>query len=168
MPYLGSTLFVSTIVVFSLVSLLATLLLGLALFRPFVERVARASHSRPKTSLLVGLPITLLLAGVLAACARAGGLGRGVAIVLGASALTVLFIGLTGLALNVGAALSAAREPQHRLVLRGALVLELAMALPLFGWFILTPLFTIWALGASVIALFEVSPAPSHADAPLR
>ncbi len=160
MPYLGSTLFVVTVVLLILASLLGAMLLASALFGSAVERTARACEHRPKTSLLVGLPVTTIAALFCAALSKGPGPARSLATVLGLGLASALILGLAGVALHVGAKLWSRYDvdrPYRRLV-RGAIVVELAAALPIFGWLLVFPLLASMGIGALVIGLFSRSP----------
>lgn len=153
MPYLGSTLFVTTLALLFLLSLFAALILAYALMRGSVERAAGAADDRPKTALLVGLPLTAGALLLLIALAHGGGPARGLALFLGLCTLAVALIGLSGFALKIGAALPARvdLEAPYRRVARGAAVLLVACAMPVFGWFVVLPLSISLGLGAVVL-----------------
>ncbi len=160
MPYLGSTLFVTTVVVLVLTSLLGAMLLASAFFGPTVERTARACATRPKTSLLVGLPSTAVAVLFCAALLNGPGAARALGTVLGLAVACALVLGLAGVALHVGASLWSrydADRPYRRL-LRGAIVVELSGALPVLGWLFVFPILAAMGIGALAVGLVSRSP----------
>lgn len=160
MPYLGSTLFVTTVVLLVLLSLLGAMLLASAFFGPAVERTARACTSRPKTSLVIGLPITTIASLLCVGLLKGGGPARALGTVLAFALATALVIGLAGVALHVGAKLWSRYDVDrpYRRLLRGAIVVELAAALPVLGWLFVFPLLASLGIGAIAVGLFARAP----------
>jgi hypothetical protein len=155
MPYLGSTVFVATLVVTLLVSLCGYLLLVRAAAPAFVDRAERAATHRPWASALVGFPVaiaSLVVCGALfnapAGPARAAG-ALVLALVLGAA-----FAGLAGLAQRAGRALPSPADDTRPwlLIVRGAVVIELAALVPILGWFLVLPIVLAVGTGAACLA----------------
>jgi hypothetical protein len=169
MPYLGSTIFIATIACLVLLSVLGSILLASACFGRFVERSALAASGRPLRSLAIGLP---LLAGGLfssAALLQGGGpLAKLLGTLVATSLTAACIVALASIALHVGSSLSsnAQESPLFRRVMRGALVVELAAMLPIFGWFVVLPLAVATGLGAAARTLLSRAPRPSHAWPP--
>ena len=100
------------------------------------------------------------------------GMAFGPAKFLGWSLLAVLLLfsslGAAGLAGRLGSELnrrSAGSLSPAAGFVRGAMVLELASVFPLLGWFLVIPLTTLAALGASALALLHREPAPVPGEA---
>jgi hypothetical protein len=153
MPYLGSTVFVATMVALLVLSLLAWWLLLRALAPAHVGRCAATVQHAPLRSIAVGG-----LAGGLA-------LGLGVGLlsaplppikllgaVIAIAVLAFASAGLSGLAQHVGRRLGA-EDAGAAGVLRGGAVLLGAAAVPFFGWFALVPLGFFLGVGAQLAAL---------------
>lgn len=167
MPYLGSTIFITTLSLLFLLSSFAALILSYALFRQRVERAAAAADARPKTALLLGLPLTAGTLLVLVGLANGGGPARGLAVFLAMGALGAALVGLSGFALRIGAALPARAdlEAPYRRVARGAAILLVSWTMPIFGWFVILPLSLALGLGAVVLGLFARRAAPHPVSA---
>ncbi|HJL18776.1 MAG TPA: hypothetical protein RMH99_24150 [Sandaracinaceae bacterium LLY-WYZ-13_1] len=158
MPYLGSTLFVVTLVAALLLALTAYWLLVRALAPRFVERSRERWRRRPI--------LTTLLGGVI------GGLGTGVGLLLmsldvgvaklaGAGMITALLAvalaGAAGLAARVGEGLASPSDDGREWfqTLKGGAVLELSFLLPFFGWLVLMPLAIYGGFGAALSAAVQ-------------
>ena len=157
MPHLGSTVFVGSLAVLLLVSLTGFLLFFRALAPAFVERAETAARTRPFTCALVGFP-TAAVGLTVAAVLSGAGPGPAKAAGLFAFALVSSFIlgGVAGLAQRVGDALGSISASAGARLLRGAIVLELAMILPVVGWMLVLPIALAVGAGAACLALFGV------------
>lgn len=139
------------------------------LFPATVERARRRLDQTPWQCFWLGgvltaglsLPLTVLLA-----------LPSGAAKFAGAAVIAVVLViaslGAAGLAAKMGAGLTA-RSPglsPAGAFLRGAVALELAAFFPIVGWFIVVPLASVLALGATAFALLQWAARPSPATPP--
>lgn len=155
MPYLGSTLFVATLVCFLLVSLVGSVLFAGALFGRATARAAELTARHPLRSIVAGLPI-VVIGSVFGAGALQGGAGAKVlGALVTASLISVMLCGLAAISLVVGSRMwSRADDAQpYRRVLRGATVLVLASAFPIFGWLVVFPLAISAGVGGLLRAL---------------
>jgi hypothetical protein len=153
-PYLSSTLFVASLVVAFLLSLTAWLVLATALWPGFVARSADAIERRPFTTAALGVPGVLVAVLVPAVVANVGPLVP-LGLVLGGLGAGFGLAGVAGLALRVGRALPSPRDEGRDWpkVLRAGVVLELALLLPLLGWFVVLPITLLLGMGAAIRAL---------------
>ncbi|MBL9028618.1 MAG: hypothetical protein JNL21_40880 [Myxococcales bacterium] len=158
MPYLGSTVFVGALCMLLLTSLTGFFLLLRSVASSFVDRAEHAAATRPLACALLGFPasfagigLTIAMTNAGAGPVRAGGL-LGLGLVAG-----LMLAGVAGLAQRVGGSLGGAEgaSPALRL-LRGAIVLELAMLLPIVGWLLVLPLGLAIGTGAACLALVRV------------
>ena len=135
------------------------------LFPATVERARLRLDRTPWLCLFIGglvtamlvIPITILLVIPNGAAKLAG--WSLVAIVL-----TVASLGAAGLAAKMGDRLSRRSSSAYTPVgafVRGAVALELAAAFPVIGWFIIIPLLTVVAIGATAFALLRWVPRPA-------
>lgn len=154
MPYFGSTLFVASLVAMFLVSLGGAALLASALFPRAVEAIGAAEARRPVGAVLVGAPIFAVLTGLALALLNGPPLARVVGALLAVAGTTLALVGLAATSQRVGAALAPSSSSAGQ-VLRGAVVIELAALLPLFGWFVILPLALAAGLGGAAFALFR-------------
>lgn len=166
MPYFGSTIFIVSLVCLFLLSLAGAMLFATATLG---ERLARASHvlaERPTRSTLVGL----LLAGtgflVVAVLSKGGGGVKLVAMIIAALWVTAAVAGLAVVARQLGDRLSQPNDTLLRRVVRGVIVLELAAAMPLFGWFVLFPLSIAAGVGSVAMTAFRRKPRVEPTFAP--
>lgn len=142
MPYLGSTLFVATLVVFLLASLVGSVLLAGALLTGVTARAAEVTARNPFRSIALGLPVVVIGSLIAVAALQGGGAAKALGAGLAASMMGAMLCGLSAISLLVGTRLwvrSDEVQPYRRL-LRGATVIVLASVLPLFGWFVVFPL----------------------------
>lgn len=168
MPYFSSTLFVVVIVLSVLATLTGYFLFVRSLFAGFAARAEFAWSHRPWLSFLLGVP-TLLVLGLgsfwllnaPSGALRIAGFG------VGGLSLGFVLGGTSGLAARVGRGLSAPTDAgrEWARTLRGGIVLEISMLLPVLGWFLIAPLAVIGGAGAAARALFSrgervVSPRP--------
>lgn len=111
------------------------------------------------TALFV-LPIVVLLALPLGPAKLAGW-----ALIF--AGLGLASLGAAGLAAKMGAQVQGSSPSQSALgaFVRGAVVLELAAAFPVIGWFAVIPLMTVTSLGATVFALLHWVPALARVPA---
>ncbi len=172
MPYLGSTVFFSTLVVALLVALTGWFLSLRALAPRFVARAHARWRQRPVITVLVG-GVLGGLATVIALLLLS--LGPGIARLAGTvvlvSALGVAVSGASGLASLVGEGLASPRDEgrEWMRVLKGGVALELAFLLPLVGWLVLLPVALFGGIGAAVQSaigpLFARRPSELEPDA---
>lgn len=137
------------------------LLLSWALLLPATVERARLRLERTPwrcfgAGLAVGLGATLIVAMLLAGpglVQLAGWVGLG--LLLGAASL-----GTAGLTALMGYRLSRAPVPAltPAALLRSAVALELAVIVPVIGWFVLLPLLTVISLGAATLAALRPAP----------
>jgi hypothetical protein len=117
---------------------------------------------------------TAVAVGALLAATALGNALAGPGKLLGAmlllGTLAVAAVGAAGLATVVAraAAGAASGRPSVRGVIHGAVLLELACALPIVGWFVVAPAAFLASLGAGTLALHSRVPrptgmAPTHA-----
>ena len=129
-----------------------------------VERAARQTRNRPLASLFSGLGtlVAVLIATAVLMKIPAPP-ARLLALVLLLSALTLSAIGGSGLAGQLGARYreSVRADPSIKDVLRGAVLLESAVAFPVVGWFVLFPLAFLITLGAGLRSLLTPRPDPA-------
>lgn len=136
-------------------SLVALMLLSLALWPRLVEAAEARFTAAPLVSILVGLPLALL-AFVVSTKLHALGL------LTGALAIGAAVAGAAGVAARVGRALGH-EGPAG--VLRGGLVLLFASIVPLVGWFLVLPALLAGGLGALVLARLRPLRAPAAEQA---
>lgn len=157
MPYLSSTLFVFVVVVSFLVALTGYFLLVRSLFSGFARRAEIAWTERSWLSLLLGAPVLAVLAFASMALLNApSGALRIVGFAFGGLSLGFVFAGASGLAARVGRGLSSPSDEgrEWARTLRGGIVLEVSLLLPILGWFLIAPVVLLGGAGAAVRALF--------------
>lgn len=160
-PYLGSTIFVATLVVALLLSMTGWFLVATALWPAFVARAAGATAERPVLTFLLGVPGTLALLFVSVALTSApGGAARALGLLFAGAAIGFALTGAAGVALRVGRALPSPGDAEREWprVLRAGVVLELAMLLPILGWFLVFPATVVLGVGAATMALRRTLP----------
>jgi hypothetical protein len=146
-----------TAVVVGIVAALAGLVLWTALI--FLRPAARARavlERRPGrcfatgvlASLLIGLPAVALMH-------SPNGLAKLAGWVAAFPLLGMLVLGLTGMAQLLGERLQSLSPAMTSLgaLVRGAVTLELACLLPVFGWFLFAPLVALTLVGAGVLGM---------------
>jgi len=157
-PYFSSTLFVVVLVVSVLITLTGYFLLVRSLFPGFALRAEVAWTRRPWLSVLLGVPVLLglvivsfVLLNAPSAPLRIVGFA---AVGLG---LGFVFAGTSGLAARIGRGLSSPTDAgrEWARTLRGGMVLEISMVLPVLGWFLIAPIAVIGGAGAAFRALFK-------------
>ena len=136
---------------------LASLVVAAALLPGLHQRSLAALERSPWRALGLGLVNYVFWGALLILLANLGPLGL-VSLFIGLALLALTAIGLAVVGRLVGERLAAWREaptsPLTRLVL-GSASLELALLLPVVGWFVLLPLASLVGLGAVVLALFQ-------------
>jgi hypothetical protein len=147
-----------TAVVLGLAAALVGVIVGTALIFPRpVARARMVLEARPGRCFLIGVLLALLL-GVPARALlhEAHGLAKVAGWFLAFPHLTVLVaVGMTAMAQLLGErlrALSPELTPLAGLV-RGGVILELALALPFFGWFLVAPVLGLTLLGAGALGV---------------
>jgi hypothetical protein len=156
MPYLGSTIFVGALVSALLVGLVALSLLVRAVLGELVGRADQAAHDRPFLSAVLGAPLSLVILLVGGGLSGAGpGPVKALGLLVLAMGLAFFAVGFAGVATAVGRALPSRADESRPWAptLRGAIVLELAMLVPLVGWLVVLPLATMISVGAAAIAV---------------
>lgn len=160
---------VVALVIGLLIAFPALALLCRALWPDAVEAASLVSRERPLRSLFAGAAVIgpgLVLITVLG---KAPGPGKAASALLLAALFLYAYVGVTGLAGHVGARLPSPGDAARPWLatLRGAIVLECACGLPLFGWFVLAPAALVVGAGALTIGLFSRAQASVAAPAPL-
>ncbi|RMG98953.1 MAG: hypothetical protein D6706_06405 [Chloroflexi bacterium] len=130
---------------------------------------ARARHTiaqTPQRAFLIGLVNALffgVLTGVLGQGGDIGGL-LAVLVVLGLLALTT--VGLAGLLLHLRQRIypTVKEDGAWIVTVKTAVFLLLAAIAPLVGWFLLTPIALITALGTGIMVLLRRTPPPTNED----
>lgn len=156
MPYLGSTIFVVTMVAGLAVAMTAWWVLVRAVAPRFVERSRKGWERRPVLTLLLGAVLggfgTLAGVGV-AAIENPGAKLVGVTwlVLLAAIGLS----GAAGLAARVGRGLASPSDEGREWfqTLKGGVALELSFLLPFFGWLVLLPMAIYGGVGAAAQSL---------------
>jgi hypothetical protein len=146
-----------TAVIVGIVAALAGLVLWTALIFPRPAARARAAlERRPGRCFVTGVLATLLIGlPTVALMHSPNGLAKLAGWVAASPLLGMLILGLTGMAYLLGErlqSLSPAMTPLGALV-RGAVTLELACLLPVFGWFLFAPLVALTLVGAGVLGI---------------
>lgn len=157
MPYLGSTLFVVTLLAGLLVAMVGFFLLVFALWPAFAGRTRTCFTETPIRSVLLGAVVGgffLALAAGLTNAASGGVKAMGV--VLAAVTLAFGLAGAGGLAGRIGAGLARPSDEGQlwRQTLRGGVVLATTFLLPLLGWFLILPVAVFGGIGASLRSMF--------------
>jgi hypothetical protein len=166
MPYLGSTLFVLTLVAGLLVSMGGFFLLARALAPRLTAAAQERWERRPVLSTLVGLPlggVALAISGVLLKAPLPPVKLLGLLAL--AALLAVALTGASALAARIGAALPSSADTggEWRRTLRGGAVLLTSFLVPVLGWFVLLPIALFGGVGAIVLGAFALlfaRPAP--------
>jgi hypothetical protein len=133
--------------------LYATTLFLYAFFGPRIRQVARVREQRPLVSFLVGLPVVVVLALLLAVTIDPPAT-RLLALVLLAISLGALAVGFAGSALEIGRRLLLQEDPTAtdlRCLVVGFPVLVLFSCLPIFGW-VFGIFYVLGGLGALLIS----------------
>lgn len=170
MPYLSSTLFVLVVVLSFLVALTGYFLFVRSLFSGFARRAEVAWTERSWLSLLLGVPVLAVLVFTSIALLNAPlGALRIVGFGVAGLSLGFVFAGTSGLAARIGRGLSSPTDTgrEWARTLRGGVVLEISMLLPILGWFLIAPIALLGGAGAAARALFGPSrvPAPRPVEA---
>jgi hypothetical protein len=173
MPYLGSTVFVVTLIGSGAVALTAFLLLARAVAPGFVERGRARLARRPLGSTLLGavvaagavLAALLLIAVPHAPVRMLGGL-------FAVTSIAFTLAGMAAVATRIGEGLASPRDAgrEWMATLRGGIVLTLASLLPVVGWFLVFPVAVAAGAGVALqsvaIGLFQrIVPARTDAGA---
>ncbi len=166
MPYLGSTLFVTSLLVGLFVSMTAYFLLVRAVWPRFAERVTLRWQQHPVRSFFLGLPIGVVLFGASAGLLNLPGGAKGIGFVAASLTAGFTLAGMSGLAGRIGAGLAKPNDEgsEWRQTLRGGVVLVISCLMPLLGWFLIFPIALVGGVGAAAQALFSKSKAPARAD----
>ena len=153
------------ILIFLSLSYPGLLLTWKLLFPDLVHRAQIILERTPWRSFWLGLGAALLFGiPALILISNPAGIAKLVGWAVVALILALSSIGSAGLVGCMGARLagkSASNSPGFRRFLLGALALELSVAFPIIGWFLLLPLSTIASLGAAVLAVLRRKPKPA-------
>jgi hypothetical protein len=144
-----------TAVIVGIVAALAGLVVWTALIFPRpAGRACVALEGRPGRCFVTGLFVSVLIGGpVVALMNSPNGLAKVAGWVAAFPLLGVLILGLTAMAQLLGDRLRSLSPAVTELggLVRGVVILELAMLLPVFGWFLFAPLVGITLVGAGVL-----------------
>lgn len=163
MPYLGSTLFVGSLIVALGLGMVGYFALARALWPSWTLRARQRWSDRPWTTVMAGLGIAVPAVTMCIVIAQ----GPGPLSAIGGLSLGLLLglalVGTAGLATHIGARLGAPTDAGRDWVqtVRGGVVLELSCLVPILGWFVLLPIALVGGLGASVLGM-------RRSDAPTR
>lgn len=151
MPYLGSTVFVSVLVVVCLLSLSGSWLLVRSLAPAFHHRAERACSDHLGLTTLLGLVLASGSVLVVGAFLAGPGVAKAIGVILGTIMVGAATAGSSGLATRVGMGLASHDDEGRawRQTLRGAMVLCASFVTPVLGWFVLLPLAIAAGLGAA-------------------
>ncbi len=157
MPYVGSTLFFTALSVGLLLSMGASILLVTALWPRFAERAEGCWTNNAGLSCVIGVPIALVLLTVSLALTKAPtGALKFIGMVGVMMVVAVGLVGMSGLVLRIARNTPAPRGGTP--VVRAVVILELAFAFPLLGWFVALPIALFGSVGAAILAVFSKSP----------
>jgi hypothetical protein len=130
------------------------------LFPDFVDRCRQRIRTAPFRHFLLGLALTVPLAGGGIALLNA----PSPALKFSGAVLLIMLIlsglaGSSGLAAQIGAGLASPADQSQawRRVLRGGIVLGLTFILPVAGWFLILPVSLIMGCGAALRSSFAVT-----------
>jgi hypothetical protein len=135
---------------------LIALMLVVAVLWPGLTRRARQNlEASPGKAFVVGLVNYVFLGAIGLVLMNLGPIAA-IGLLLGAALLVGTFLGLPAVAALIGARLHGLRErdatPWGEIV-AGGLALDLAILVPVVGWFILLPALFLWSFGAAALAL---------------
>jgi|GEM_PF-7018927 len=122
-----------------------------------LERLTDRTYTRlrwtPVQAFLVGLPAALVLTVWIGGASNAG--ATVIAVAGAAVGLSLLAVGLAALARLLGERMAdwTGSDASFKNLVRGAVVLSLAVIFPIAGWFVFLPLVGITAIGASLFGL---------------
>ena len=156
MPYLGSTIFIVTLVVGVALAMNGYFLLVRGLWPGLSEQTKLTWQEHPFRTLFVGAffgGMLFVMTAVLLSLSP--GIAKAAGMLVGTLGLGVALIGTAGLAGRLGAGLASPSDAssQWRQTMRGGIVLELCFLMPLLGWFVVLPLALIGGFGATLLAL---------------
>jgi len=167
MEIIGSIL----VILAGVVTLMALLTFINLMLPEMVQQAGRRMEAHLLRSFLVGLVNLLFFGAIAVLCAWLAQqvMPAAAAAFILASALMVLalvcfiLVGLAALARLLGERLGGSKTPLSSL-LRGALLLILSCLAPFVGWYLVTPLVFMAALGAVILSLFRRRPAAPPPD----
>jgi len=155
------------IVLFTLIGILVSLPALLVALNLLLPRTAHSSYTRlkdtPWQSFFLGVPVAsafLLAVTILSQLPFAA--AKALSFLLAFGGMGLGTVGAAGLARLLGERLPGASSPDSRLrlLLKGAVVYELACLVPIVGWFLFAPLAGIMLLGAATFAFIGWLPRP--------
>jgi hypothetical protein len=139
-------------------ALLAVMVWTALIFPRPAARARRALESRPGRSFLLGCVLVALVGWpVRALLGSAHGIEKLAGWSLAFPLFALLAIGMTAMAQLLSERLqplSPAMTPLAGLV-RGAVILEFSMALPVFGWFVFAPIMALTLMGAGALGVLS-------------
>lgn len=157
MMLLADVVGIALLIIGILLSLQGLWLLCRALWPSRVRRAAERCRTSRITSLLVGVPVTLLVLGLAGAIARRGGTpGQLVGWSIAGVFLLYAGTGMSGFVTFVGERLASpgdALRPWWSTV-RGGAAVELACLFPVIGWVVLLPVTLMLGVGAITLSFF--------------
>lgn len=154
---LADTMAIFFSVVGLLIALPALWLTLSALWPGLGGRAQSASSDKLWKSFLIGLPVVAVVVVLVGIFSK---LPEGVGGLLSISAISVGLLmanfGLTALATVIGRRLPSPKDEQRPwlVTLRGAILLEFSLAVPVVGWFLLFPLALVIGVGTFIRALY--------------
>jgi hypothetical protein len=137
------------------ICLLALMLVVAALWPGLTRRARQSIEGSPGKAFLIGL-VNYLFLGAIAVVLLNLGPVAAIGLVLAALLLVGTFLGLPAVAALVGARLHTLREREATPwgeIVAGGIALDLAILVPVVGWFILLPALLMWSFGAAALAL---------------
>jgi hypothetical protein len=137
------------------ICLIALMLVVAVLWPGLTRRARNGIEATPGKAFLVGL-VNYLFLGAIAVVLLNLGFVAAIGLVIGVLLLVGTFLGLPAVAALVGARLYALRQTEATPwgeIVAGGLALDLAILVPVVGWFILLPALLMWSFGAAALAL---------------
>jgi hypothetical protein len=137
------------------ICLIALMLVVAALWPGLTRRARQSLEGAPGKAFVVGLVNYVFLGAIGLVLMNLGPIAA-IGLLLGAALLVGTFLGLPAVAALIGARLHSLRErdatPWGEIV-AGGVALDLAILVPIVGWFILLPALFLWSFGAAALAL---------------
>lgn len=137
------------------ICLIALMLVVAALWPNLTQRAKQSLERSPGKAFLVGLVNYLFLGAISLVLLNLGPVAA-LGLLLGAVLLVGTTLGLPGAAALVGARLHRLRQSEATPwgeIVTGGVALDLAVLVPIVGWFLLLPGLFLWSFGAAALAL---------------